>query len=405
MQSNYELEKYKDFRSSRHTCPACGKTREFVRYIDRATGEYLNESVGRCNRESKCGYHLKPKQFFADNPNARTDFVKTNQARRKPRTGKLQNISRSIPAAKKSFDCIPAEIFLKSIERYHENAFVQFLHSQFEKPDVRAALIRYFVGTSRNGRTVFWQIDDAQRVRTGKLIAYDAATGKRCKAVRPSWVHAELKQAGKLSPDFALSQCLFGEHLLSHKPDKPAAIVEAEKTAIIASIMLPSFIWLATGSKQNLSPHLFAVLRNRNIALFPDADAFEQWSEKADELRRAGFRVSVSDLIERRASDEEKENGFDLADYLIPAGWRDVEETNAAIDRVKREPHLWREFKARIKERLAIIEFDGNLSRREAFAVVTESDALRTLALEIKPIIYEYSGRILSVKQGEEPPR
>jgi hypothetical protein len=47
-------------------------------------------------------------------------------------------------------------------------------------------------------------------------------------------------------PAFQLSQCLFGEHLLKDT-ETPVAIVESEKTAIIASCYYPEFIWLACG--------------------------------------------------------------------------------------------------------------------------------------------------------------
>ena len=45
--------------SKKHYCRECTKKR-FVRYIDAETGEYLPEQYGRCDRESKCSYHLNP---------------------------------------------------------------------------------------------------------------------------------------------------------------------------------------------------------------------------------------------------------------------------------------------------------------------------------------------------------
>lgn len=32
--------------------------------LDTQTGNYIDENVGRCNRENKCGYHFTPKAFF-----------------------------------------------------------------------------------------------------------------------------------------------------------------------------------------------------------------------------------------------------------------------------------------------------------------------------------------------------
>jgi DNA primase len=53
---------------SRHTCPKCGASHEFSRYIDTENGNtYLDDSVGKCNRTNNCNYHYTPKQYFADN--------------------------------------------------------------------------------------------------------------------------------------------------------------------------------------------------------------------------------------------------------------------------------------------------------------------------------------------------
>lgn len=51
----YTLEK----GSKKHHCPDCNK-KTFVKYIDTKTGDYLSEQYGRCDRESKCSYHLLP---------------------------------------------------------------------------------------------------------------------------------------------------------------------------------------------------------------------------------------------------------------------------------------------------------------------------------------------------------
>src|SRR5690606_29621803 len=48
-----------DPSSRKYHCPGCGK-REFVKYIDRHTGNYLPDQYGRCDRENNCTYFLDP---------------------------------------------------------------------------------------------------------------------------------------------------------------------------------------------------------------------------------------------------------------------------------------------------------------------------------------------------------
>ncbi len=54
-------------KKTRHTCPQCSKPHQFTRYININTGEYINNKVGKCNREVKCGYHYSPSEYYKDN--------------------------------------------------------------------------------------------------------------------------------------------------------------------------------------------------------------------------------------------------------------------------------------------------------------------------------------------------
>nr|WP_255710101.1 PG0870-related protein [Pontibacter harenae] len=67
-QYRYILQPYGNGRNTRFACPGCGKKRKFTRYVDTETGQYVHETVGSCNRQSKCGYHYSPRQFFTDYP-------------------------------------------------------------------------------------------------------------------------------------------------------------------------------------------------------------------------------------------------------------------------------------------------------------------------------------------------
>jgi hypothetical protein len=95
-------------------------------------------------------------------------------------------------------------------------------------------------------------------------------------------------------------------------------IVEREKSAIIASCIMPELIWLAAGNLNGLSVEKCQVLRGREIILYPDLGAFEKWSLKATEIKeRCNCRITISTLLEDEASDSDRANGLDIADFII----------------------------------------------------------------------------------------
>ena len=79
----------------------------------------------------------------------------------------------------------------------------------------------------------------------------------------------------------------------------PVAVVESEKMAIISSAYFPQFLWLAVEGLANLNIERCSILKGRTIVLFPDIHGFDQWNEKAKELRvrLPGTRIEVSDLF------------------------------------------------------------------------------------------------------------
>ncbi len=297
-------------------CPQCNK-REFKRYVDGETGEYLPEHVGRCNRESNCGYHYTPKQFFNDNPINKTLEVGKPLYKAFPTSNIIQD----------AFSTIPLSIFEKSLSHYERNYFAYYLKGLFHDDLAMQLVNRFHIGTSKHwqGATVFWQIDILGNIRAGKIMLYDGFTGKRRKDNTGkkyiNWAHTSLNL-----PDFHLSQCFFGEHQLKVEPlDKTIAIVEGEKTAVLMTALMPECIWLATGGLHNLKADKCKTLVKRKVILFPDLNAYDKWKAKEAELSTVGCQVIVSDLLERFATPDDKIEGYDLADYFIKpdpqAGW------------------------------------------------------------------------------------
>ena len=304
-----------DTTSKKHNCPDCGKKR-FVLYLDNETNQPLDTTVGRCDRVQSCGYHFSPKEYFDSTGNKPDDWRKAPAPLPKPKPEKPGRL--------------PFKDVQATLNRYDENQLVQWLSAlPGWNPELaeRTALM-YYVGTGNkdlnqwiNQWPIYWQIDNYNQVRSGKLIKYNPATGKRIKdddVYSYDWVHRILIRSGKLPDDktrWALDQCLFGLHLIDTDKNKPIAIVESEKTAIIASQFIPDFIWLSSGQLNGLNEKKLMPLKGRKVVLFPDkGKAYHDWKTKADEFSYL-MKIKVSDLLELKAPAEH--DGYDLADYLI----------------------------------------------------------------------------------------
>lgn len=254
-------------------------------------------------------------------------------------------------AEPKPLDYLPLESLRASmIETARpKNGFFVALARWFGADTANDFFKKYNVGTSRHWHleagelaTSFWQVDVFGNPRQVKIMAYNPTTGRRLKEsdlafrrkkngdyFRDIDGDAKTAFAGKwiLGRDDAhLEQCFFGEHLLAddHLADekKSVAIVESEKTAIVCAVLMPQFIWLATGGANGCridKPERAAVLQGRAVHLFPDLKKFDEWQaigEKLAAMLPTG-RVSCIDILERRATDADRLAGFDLADFLL----------------------------------------------------------------------------------------
>ena len=146
-------------------------------------------------------------------------------------------------------------------------------------------------------------------------MLYDSSTGHRIKEPHSyiGWAHSELKLT-----NFHLRQCLFGEHLLNTSGTAPVMLVESEKTAVIMSHFIPDYIWLATGGKNGcFNSEAMQVLRGRDVTLVPDLGAAVRWKEKARMLSGIAKSVTVSDMLEQIATEEQRKQGLDIADFFL----------------------------------------------------------------------------------------
>ena len=296
------LERYKGIHS-RYDCPSCGKKHSFAKFIDITTGDYVGDIFGRCNRETSCGYmkaptgdDVKNKELFVDSSKVKKEFISETDR----------------------INLIDNKLVIKSLGNYDKNNFVKFLLNNFDSEQVFDAIEKYRVGTSSKwkGATVFWQIDKEWDTRTGKIMLYDASTGKRVKEPYShiTWVHNPDKNLKEKSySDFNLRQCFFGEFLINENQEE-YAIVESEKTAIMGYLMNPQITWLATGGLQNINEERMLPLKGKKLVFYPDkGSAYKKWCDKLS-IFEGDYDIKVSNFLEKN---EELKDGEDIADLIL----------------------------------------------------------------------------------------
>ena len=307
--SRYHLQKYAGI-SSRHTCPACERPRCFTLYID-DNGNILHPTVGRCDHESSCGYHRTPRQYFHDHPEHRHFVIPSERSESR----NLLNYRHARP------DRASPGIILQNLipPPSAANHLITYLKTMIPSTSIDRIIADYRLASTPDQAIIFLQIDQDNQCRTGKIMQYNPATGHRIKDPnkpgRINWLHSILKRRKQLPPDWQLTQCLFGEHLLPQHQDKTVALVESEKTAIICSAMMPQYLWLATGGKSGLTSERLSSLKGRKIIVFPDIDAFKDWQQKIFTFPHLDIRISR--LLEDNATPADRAAHIDLADWIL----------------------------------------------------------------------------------------
>lgn len=240
--------------SRKEICPNCGHKR-FVPYVLASDGVTIaGAEFGRCDREQNCGYQRYPdgERYMVSKPQ------------------KIQPRERLEYASDDLHISTDSNLFEWAVGLLGIN-------------DAVLAWSNYNVGCIC-GRVIWWQIDREGVVRTGKVMSY-RPDGHRDKSdIYPvTWAHKH-PQLKHLFKGEELQQCLFGEHLLASNPNKPVALVESEKTAVVMSRFIPEYVWLATGGSQGIkSNERLAPLVGRKVLLIPDNGQYYAWKRAAEQ--------------------------------------------------------------------------------------------------------------------------
>lgn len=225
---------------------------------------------------------------------------------------------------------------------YSKCNFFQYLKTLFDDKVVQEKIEQYNLGVSKNGNVIFWQIDAQNQIYAGKEVGYNK-DGRRTRYI--SFLN---KRIG-----LDTNQCLFGLHLLTKEKTSSIAIVESEKTAIIASVHYPEFIWMATGGSNNLSADKLKPLEGKHIVLFPDVGKTKEWKGKVNQIQNENpfINLNINESLEIKGYNE----NTDLADILEkhPKYERPLINDKEYLEMEQRNPAL----------KLLVEKFDLELNR------------------------------------------
>ena len=225
---------------------------------------------------------------------------------------------------------LPSKMVL-SRERLEEDNLVNWIMTGVrwdgsQRRRIAESLKNYHIGHARQGLTIFWQIDEQMRVRTGKMMRY-RKDGHRDRETRYSfdWIHSALFRnsdtTGYSEDSCEVVPTLFGMHLLNaYGSGASVCIVESEKTALLMSIAYGNNltqVWMACGGVENLSVEKLRPIMQagRRIILYPDRDAIDKWQAKAENLHYDKVTVFTDPVLKWwREGDGEK---ADVADVVV----------------------------------------------------------------------------------------
>jgi hypothetical protein len=208
--------------------------------------------------------------------------------------------------------------FIAPVESTHDFSFQDYINTTKRKNQLSIFIDKYtnenpydirgVKGGYLDDATLFPYINYDNQFITAKIVKYNTNTGKRIKSsFSNSWFHAykpikkELGLTDKISKKI---NCFFGEHLLNGN-NKPVVIVEAEKTAILLSLLYEDIVFIASGGLGKLKTLDYSFLINRSVYVFPDNNALE-WFKIA---KKRGWWCS--EVLENKGV-----KGADAADYF-----------------------------------------------------------------------------------------
>lgn len=192
-----------------------------------------------------------------------------------------------------------------------ENNLLKYLRNKYGHTKTDLVKKMYYIGTTKDLGTVFWNINCNTEAQKAK-VSYYKPNGKRTEYFKVPYKNED-----------GYYSCLFGEHLLDIVENRGKAImlVESEKTAIVCAMHYPEYVWLAYGGINALTNDKIITLMGRRVILIPDMSekAVEIMNKKLLEFQALDIDAKVWDLTNGNTDEQLKAKGWyncDLEDVL-----------------------------------------------------------------------------------------
>jgi hypothetical protein len=318
-----------------YKCFACGAGGDAIKFL-------MEYSETKLSYGDALRYLAKKYSIFIDEENERDQrWANIKPAKPKP-----------LIEVHKDMLIVPRDVVRMVMQSRQLNTFIEWFrhlpwssyHTNNQRERVEQTLWMYCVGPWRDGRVVFWQIDEQGRPHGGKLMRY-GQNGKRIRTENPSWIHTQegyREQFDMEHHEFRPS--LFGLHLLNKYPQAAVNIVESEKTALICANAYgkpEENLWMACGGMkflklETLQPMIDA---KRTVWLWPDKDGVDDWKEKVKEILNDRVRITTKFIDENWIEDDGEK--ADVADIILRHMTRPetyVKREQTKTTRVSHEP-------------------------------------------------------------------
>lgn len=305
-----KIERKLEFNSKRNyllVTPCCNKSNKDGKFLNY---KYLLENYGYCH---SCGKATVPPTVYKDDKGIEYQWNNVNNCfepvvLQKSYTNVLQLSNSTVGQRKTSTENItrqPKYIQKELVLRYKaykpENNLLLYIRKVYGSENVELVKNMYYIGSSKDGGTIFWNINEKEKVQKAK-VSYYTIDGKRTNKFKVPYKNND----GYFS-------CLFGEHLINLEENiyKSIVLVESEKTAVICALHIPEYVWLSYGGINGLTQNKLSGLINRKVILVPDIseNAVEIMNKKLSNLLELGVDAKVWDMTNGKTDDQLKKEG------------------------------------------------------------------------------------------------